>query len=246
MIYDEILGTFMADMNLAGYTVGQVAKLLGCSIRSLYRWEKEGLIPIARRLDCGAIRTRVYNDADLDEIRKFAEGRLTYIATLRAQHSSSMQNERHHDELQNERQGDAPAIGTITAADSVERKRLAADLLKGLGLANRLALPGPETSLPVFEGLAAIGKDQWQHFPVQLASEPGLAANEEVARILTALFSDLRDSLSSQRYLAASALLKEIIGIATDFSKDPELVCLRIHLFCVSGGLSAVIQRRLK
>src|SRR4051794_4160748 len=80
------------------YTVGQAAELLGCSVRSLYRWEQARIIPEPDRVENGAVRTRVYSDSTIDQIRKLVGGRLTCAAALRresqAENVASAERER--------------------------------------------------------------------------------------------------------------------------------------------------------
>jgi hypothetical protein len=60
------------------YSAGQVARMLGCSLRSLYRWEESGAIPKAGRIDRGGVSARVYTEAQIEELRRILGDRLRF------------------------------------------------------------------------------------------------------------------------------------------------------------------------
>jgi hypothetical protein len=64
------------------FTAGQVARELGCSLRSIYRWEESGVIPAATRVERGCVSVRIYSAAEVEEIRRRVHGRLNIIAAL--------------------------------------------------------------------------------------------------------------------------------------------------------------------
>jgi DNA-binding transcriptional MerR regulator len=64
-------------------TVGQLADMLGCSVRSIYRWEESGVIPKPQRIDRGNVSARVYTETEVEQIRKKLHGRLTFTALVR-------------------------------------------------------------------------------------------------------------------------------------------------------------------
>jgi transcriptional regulator with XRE-family HTH domain len=65
------------------YTASQLAEELGCSVRSIYRWEKGEVIPKAERIDRGMVQARVYTKAQAEEIRKKVKERITFTAMVR-------------------------------------------------------------------------------------------------------------------------------------------------------------------
>ena len=65
------------------YTVGQLADMLGCSVRSIYRWEEQGAIPPPTRIDRGEISARVYSAAQVADIRAKVEGRISFTALVK-------------------------------------------------------------------------------------------------------------------------------------------------------------------
>ena len=67
----------------AVYSVGQVAAMLGCSVRSLYRWEKSGAIPAPTRIDRGGVSARVYSQLQVEEIREKVKGRIVFTNIVR-------------------------------------------------------------------------------------------------------------------------------------------------------------------
>src|SRR5437764_334733 len=64
------------------YTVGQLAKILGCSLRSLYRWEEAGVIPQAARIDRGEVSAGFYTASRGQEIRRILKPRLLFDSLL--------------------------------------------------------------------------------------------------------------------------------------------------------------------
>ena len=65
------------------FTTGQLAEILGCDIRSIYRWEQTGVIPAPSRVERGGVRARVYTAAEVEEIRKKVQDRISFTATVR-------------------------------------------------------------------------------------------------------------------------------------------------------------------
>lgn len=57
-------------------TSRQLAEAIGCSVQSIYRWEKQGVIPKAQRLSYGETSARVYTQEQLEEIRKLVNHRI--------------------------------------------------------------------------------------------------------------------------------------------------------------------------
>lgn len=64
-------------------SVGQLADRLGCSVRSIYRWEESGVILKPQRIDRGGVSARVYTESEVEEIQKTLHGRLMYTAIVR-------------------------------------------------------------------------------------------------------------------------------------------------------------------
>src|ERR1700733_13768168 len=64
------------------YTASMVARILGCSLRSIYRWEKDNQIPQARRIDVGGISVRVFTPKEIEAIRKIVQARLMFVARI--------------------------------------------------------------------------------------------------------------------------------------------------------------------
>ena len=62
------------------YTARQLALLLGCSLRSIYRWEKAGVIPAATRIKRGGVSARIYTASQAEAIRQKVQGRLDLAA----------------------------------------------------------------------------------------------------------------------------------------------------------------------
>ncbi len=54
------------------YWIGEVAKLLGVSTRSLRRWEETGIIPKPHRTPLGR---REYTDEDIKAIKEYLNSR---------------------------------------------------------------------------------------------------------------------------------------------------------------------------
>jgi hypothetical protein len=65
------------------FTAGRLAKMLGCSVRSIYRWEKSGVIPPATRIERGGVSTRIYTASQVEEIRHKVQGRLDLTTAAR-------------------------------------------------------------------------------------------------------------------------------------------------------------------
>ena len=65
------------------YTAAQAAQMLGCSLRSLYRWEKAGVIPAAKRVERGQVPARVYTVSEVEAIRKITHDRVDFAALTR-------------------------------------------------------------------------------------------------------------------------------------------------------------------
>ena len=65
------------------FTTGQLAELLGCNIRSIYRWEQSGVIPAPSRVERGGVQARVYTAAEVEHIRKAVQDRISFTATVR-------------------------------------------------------------------------------------------------------------------------------------------------------------------
>ena len=59
------------------YTVGEMAKLLGVTASTLRYYDKEGLLPFVGRTPGGI---RVFDDADLDSLRRHYEGWRAHMA----------------------------------------------------------------------------------------------------------------------------------------------------------------------
>jgi predicted transcriptional regulator len=66
------------------YTAGQLARMLGCSLRSIYRWEEAGVIPRAKRVERGKVSARIYTASQVEEIRSSVQARLNFDFTLSA------------------------------------------------------------------------------------------------------------------------------------------------------------------
>lgn len=64
------------------YTAGQLARTLGCSLRTLYRWEESGVIPRADRIERGNVSTRIYTASQVEEIRRKVQARLDFTGSL--------------------------------------------------------------------------------------------------------------------------------------------------------------------
>jgi hypothetical protein len=64
------------------YSAGQVARMLRCSLRSLYRWEETGAIPKADRIDRGGVSARVYTESQIEELRRILGDRLSFSTTV--------------------------------------------------------------------------------------------------------------------------------------------------------------------
>src|SRR5262245_48712657 len=73
------------------YSVGQLAEMIGCSVRSIYRWEEAGAIPKPDRIERGEVSARVYTQSQVEEIRKKVRGRLTYAAIIREPRRESLE-----------------------------------------------------------------------------------------------------------------------------------------------------------
>jgi hypothetical protein len=58
------------------YTARQAAVILGCSQRSLYRWEEANLIDKPELIKVGELAVRVYSAAQVQAIRGFMQSRL--------------------------------------------------------------------------------------------------------------------------------------------------------------------------
>jgi hypothetical protein len=65
------------------FSAGQLADMLGCSIRSIYRWEETGVIPMAQRVERGGVSARVYTASQVEEIRQKVQGRIAFAAIVR-------------------------------------------------------------------------------------------------------------------------------------------------------------------
>ena len=63
-------------------TTSQLAALLGCSIRTLYRWEKDGLIPVPKRVN-GKVKSRMYTADEAGAIQAIVQERLEYWQAVR-------------------------------------------------------------------------------------------------------------------------------------------------------------------
>src|ERR1700736_5428031 len=73
--------TAPAVSNVAGahyYSISQLARRLGCSIPSLYRWEKAGVIAAPQRLEIGGLSARIYSEEEAQIIAALVEPRITY------------------------------------------------------------------------------------------------------------------------------------------------------------------------
>jgi predicted GIY-YIG superfamily endonuclease len=64
------------------YTVKKAARLIPCCVNSLYRWEQEGAIPPAKRIQRGSNSVRCYTGKDIEEIRSKVKGRLSIVASI--------------------------------------------------------------------------------------------------------------------------------------------------------------------
>jgi hypothetical protein len=66
------------------YTSRQAAQLLGCSLRSLYRWEQDDqVIPLnlrPERIQVGGLSVRIYTAAKVEAIRSRVQSRLLFAA----------------------------------------------------------------------------------------------------------------------------------------------------------------------
>jgi hypothetical protein len=60
------------------YTAGQLARMLGCSLRSIYRWEEAGVIPRATRVERGKVSARIYTASQVEKIRSSVQARLNF------------------------------------------------------------------------------------------------------------------------------------------------------------------------
>jgi predicted GIY-YIG superfamily endonuclease len=67
------------------YSTKGAARLIPCCINSLYRWEEEGAIPPAKRIQRGSVSTRCYTLDDIDLIRDKVADRLSLVATIKAE-----------------------------------------------------------------------------------------------------------------------------------------------------------------
>jgi hypothetical protein len=65
------------------FTTGQLAEILGCDIRSIYRWEQSGVIPAPSRVERGGVKARVYTAAEVEQIREKVKDRISFTATVR-------------------------------------------------------------------------------------------------------------------------------------------------------------------
>jgi predicted DNA-binding transcriptional regulator AlpA len=57
------------------YTIGDVAKMIGRSIMTIYRWEGAGLIPKPSRVGAGQISLRAYTEEEVAAIREVVQPR---------------------------------------------------------------------------------------------------------------------------------------------------------------------------
>jgi excisionase family DNA binding protein len=64
------------------YTAGQAARMLGCSLRTLYRWEEDGTIPAVDRVNRGKLRVRIFTESQIERIRRKVQGRLSFTQSL--------------------------------------------------------------------------------------------------------------------------------------------------------------------
>ena len=59
-------------------TSGELARELGCSLRTVYRWEKDGTIPKVSRIAMGKTQVRDYSQKDLEAIRLLVDARIKF------------------------------------------------------------------------------------------------------------------------------------------------------------------------
>jgi DNA-binding transcriptional MerR regulator len=212
----------MAVVETPVYTVSQAAELLGCSIRSLYRWEQAGIIPKPDRVENGGVSTRVYRESTIDQIRKLVGGRLTYTALRRDSQSKDLV--------------------------SAERQRVALRLAAELGLheAVHYTADAPECSLALFivRHIEQFDETSCNEFAARLASEPGITSTEHAVLSLDKLIAEVRMCLKAHCYLAAAVMLRNFIEVTVQWAKDPEFVVNRVREFCFAErrGGAAVDQ----
>jgi DNA-binding transcriptional MerR regulator len=58
----------MASRNT--FSIGQVARMTGTTVRQVRRWSDSGIVPPAERETCGDIRYRRYNQKQVDLVSK--------------------------------------------------------------------------------------------------------------------------------------------------------------------------------
>lgn len=73
------------------YTAGQAARMLGCSLRTLYRWEESGVIPPANRTKRGQVNARIYTAEQVEAIREKVQDRLDFAKAVPPVPSASQQ-----------------------------------------------------------------------------------------------------------------------------------------------------------
>jgi DNA-binding transcriptional MerR regulator len=225
----------------AVYTVGQVAARLQCSVRSLYRWEEEGVIPKAERIDCGAVRTRVYNEIEIEEIRKRLKDRLKYSTAVRRDARISTRERADH--------GGAWANSKLAPGGPTERQRVATNLAGELGLhAFFHCLPDPQARLGYFilRSIEKLDRSQWASTTNRLLSETGIATNQELVRWLDLALEQFRKCLTSQVYVAAAMLFRRIIEIAIEWAADPQYVVSCIHDLALVDSTSVETAHKLR
>ena len=207
----------MTGAETSVYTVGQAAARLGCSIRSLYRWEQAGIIPKPNRVENGGVSMRLYSESAIEQIRKSVAGRLTCTAALRGESRSK-------------------------DIDSAERQRIAFRFAAELGLHEVMHLrhvgDSQEPSLAVFilRHIESLDGTRWSRMAAQLASEPGIAADEKAVRWLGEGIAEIRVCLKGRCYHAAAAMIRNVIEVAIELARDPELVIKGIREFCFAEG----------
>jgi DNA-binding transcriptional MerR regulator len=57
----------------AEYSTSQVALQIGVSKRTLFRWLRDGKIAEPKRIECPGMVSRLWNERDIDQLRKYKE-----------------------------------------------------------------------------------------------------------------------------------------------------------------------------
>ncbi len=64
--------------------------MLGCSLRTLYRWEEDGTIPPVDRVNRGKLRVRIFTASQIEKIRRKVHDRLSFTESLHEGYGMSL------------------------------------------------------------------------------------------------------------------------------------------------------------